>query len=112
MRQTKKYLPWANAGGPNECKHGYAAGIPCPDCDEIAKAEQPPSGEQPAKVEFGEGLPPARKVAIVTNAAGHKEVEKIVNQLHSALGLLRECGQSPYLLSNLRERIKAAVTGE
>lgn len=23
---------WENAGGPNECEHGYAAGVPCPDC--------------------------------------------------------------------------------
>ena len=32
----KKWIPrfieWANAGGPNECSHGYAAGIPCPSC--------------------------------------------------------------------------------
>lgn len=30
-------VPWTNAGGPNECAHGYAEGIPCPRCDE-AKA--------------------------------------------------------------------------
>jgi len=28
-----KYLPWSNAGGPNECAHGRADGIPCPECD-------------------------------------------------------------------------------
>lgn len=28
-----KYLPWHDAGGPNECSHGYAEGIPCPRCD-------------------------------------------------------------------------------
>lgn len=33
----KKYLPWAEAGGPDECEHGYAAGIPCPKCDEAKK---------------------------------------------------------------------------
>lgn len=27
------YLHWSEAGGPNECEHGYAEGIPCPDCD-------------------------------------------------------------------------------
>ncbi len=26
------YMPWAESGGPNECEHGYAAGIPCPHC--------------------------------------------------------------------------------
>jgi hypothetical protein len=31
--QPKKYLDWASAGGPNECEHGYAKGIPCPRCD-------------------------------------------------------------------------------
>ena len=30
----KTYLPWENAGGPNECRHGYAEGIDCPRCDE------------------------------------------------------------------------------
>lgn len=25
-------VPWEQAGGPNECKHGYAQGIPCPHC--------------------------------------------------------------------------------
>lgn len=34
----RRYLPWANAGGPNECAHGYAAGIPCPSCDATVEA--------------------------------------------------------------------------
>lgn len=34
----RRYLPWANAGGPNECEHGYAAGIPCPGCDATIEA--------------------------------------------------------------------------
>lgn len=29
----KQYLEWAAAGGPNECEHGYAAGVPCPACE-------------------------------------------------------------------------------
>lgn len=37
--QKPKYLDWANAGGPNECKHGYAKGIPCPQCDLAHDAE-------------------------------------------------------------------------
>jgi hypothetical protein len=41
----KKYLDWAFAGGPNECAHGYAAGIPCPKCD--ALAEEPAVGLEP-----------------------------------------------------------------
>lgn len=27
------YVSWAAAGGPNECTHGRAEGIPCPACD-------------------------------------------------------------------------------
>lgn len=27
------YLSWSEAGGPNQCEHGYAFGIPCPRCD-------------------------------------------------------------------------------
>jgi len=44
--QPKKYLDWANAGGPNECAHGYAADIACPSCyrDEAA-AESLPSAD-------------------------------------------------------------------
>jgi hypothetical protein len=26
------YEQWANGGGPNECRHGIAAGIECPEC--------------------------------------------------------------------------------
>ena len=34
-----KYVSWGNAGGPNECEHGRADGIPCPTCDaEIVSA--------------------------------------------------------------------------
>jgi hypothetical protein len=28
-------LSWANAGGPNECEHGYAEGIKCPTCSKL-----------------------------------------------------------------------------
>lgn len=28
------YLKWESVGGPNECVHGVAAGIPCQQCDE------------------------------------------------------------------------------
>jgi len=31
-----KYIPWANAGGVDDCKHGYGAGIPCRQCDRKA----------------------------------------------------------------------------
>lgn len=27
-----RFISWHSAGGPNECEHGYAAGIPCPHC--------------------------------------------------------------------------------
>jgi len=30
-----QYKPWTDAGGPNECKHGRAEGIPCYECDRI-----------------------------------------------------------------------------
>lgn len=33
--EAPKYLPWDSSGGPNECAHGYAAGIPCPSCDGV-----------------------------------------------------------------------------
>lgn len=28
-----RYVPWALTGGPDECEHGCAAGIPCRSCD-------------------------------------------------------------------------------
>jgi len=30
---VNNYVEWGNAGGTNECKHGYAAGIHCMGCD-------------------------------------------------------------------------------
>jgi hypothetical protein len=33
---SKSYLDWAYAGGPDECVHGCAKGIPCPQCDATA----------------------------------------------------------------------------
>ena len=38
----------AGAGGPNECKHGYADGIPCPKCDQEKPAEkvEPPTANE------------------------------------------------------------------
>ncbi len=35
---SKAYLPWTEAGGPDECAHGYADGIPCPECDKAKVA--------------------------------------------------------------------------
>lgn len=34
---------WMNAGGPNECKHGYAAGVPCVKCDSAGVAADLPA---------------------------------------------------------------------
>jgi len=33
---AKVPISWHYAGGPNECKHGYAEGIPCPHCPKPA----------------------------------------------------------------------------
>ncbi len=30
---TRRVLPWPEAGGPNECPHGYAKGLRCPGCE-------------------------------------------------------------------------------
>lgn len=32
------YPHWSSAGGPNECSHGFAEGIPCPSCDDALVA--------------------------------------------------------------------------
>jgi len=31
--QAGGYVPWDQAGGPEECAHGYAEGLACPECD-------------------------------------------------------------------------------
>ena len=60
--EVTKYVPWAYAGGPNECAHGYAEGIPCPDCD-AANNEDAPEPVSPPPVELPqEGGETARKV--------------------------------------------------
>lgn len=33
------YLAWFVAGGPDQCRHGYAAGVPCPACDQVTVNE-------------------------------------------------------------------------
>lgn len=47
IEMDSEYLGWEDAGGPNECEHGYADGLRCPYCDwiEIPKSEV----ETPAK---------------------------------------------------------------
>ncbi len=42
LSRSDNYVSWANAGGPNECKHGYAAGVPCFDCDDAMSANDIP----------------------------------------------------------------------
>lgn len=39
---TGEKVPWSNAGGPNECAHGYAQGIPCPLCGDRQEKPTPP----------------------------------------------------------------------
>jgi len=53
-KATKKYVDWASAGGPDECSHGYAAGIPCPHCDAMHSAATVFDGE-PVAVVLPEG---------------------------------------------------------
>ena len=41
VKVTKpEYLHWSQAGGPNECEHGYAEGIPCPNCDANPRVQE------------------------------------------------------------------------
>jgi hypothetical protein len=37
-----RYPQWAMSGGVNECKHGFAEGIPCRECDadELARLKE------------------------------------------------------------------------
>jgi len=55
------YIPWENAGGPDECAHGRAAGVPCPECqaDEVA-------GEHPGNTTAPNTLQPAVTVTGAT----------------------------------------------
>jgi hypothetical protein len=42
---ARKYVGWADSGGPNECSHGRAAGIDCPYCDrDLAAGSKVPGG--------------------------------------------------------------------
>ncbi len=50
-----KYLPWTNAGGPNECPHGRAESIPCPHCDERTFAALDAASTGQATEEHGDG---------------------------------------------------------
>ncbi len=37
-------MDWFYAGGPNECEHGYAEGIPCPKCEGVAGTHEEARG--------------------------------------------------------------------
>lgn len=52
------YMAWSLAGGPDECKHGVAKGIPCRNCDaETVKAARARLNlDALAKAEHDEGL--------------------------------------------------------
>lgn len=40
---TRDPVPWELAGGPDECAHGYAAGVPCLRCElQRVRASDPP----------------------------------------------------------------------
>ena len=75
-----EYLHWSQAGGPNECEHGYAEGIPCPNCDANPRIQ-----ELRAEVErLKEELETTTKAyigccALVTNAEA--EVERLKEEL-------------------------------
>jgi hypothetical protein len=47
----EKYLHWSEAGGPNECEHGYAEGIDCPRCDVNPKLQRLQADLQAAREE-------------------------------------------------------------
>jgi protein gp37 len=51
-----EFIPWECAGGPNECEHGYAAGIPCPKClpqiDWVIVGGESGPGARPCNVEW------------------------------------------------------------
>lgn len=55
-KRRNAYQPWACAGGPNECAHGYSEVLPCPYCDEkliadaAARIQAEPREEEDANV--------------------------------------------------------------
>jgi hypothetical protein len=50
----KEFVPWQSAGGPNECPHGYAAGIPCPTCSTVESDESFEASEAILKARGGQ----------------------------------------------------------
>ena len=85
---TKKYLDWANAGGPNECKHGYAAGVPCPHCDKAQEQRN------------------AGRIARVLRAAGVHTRADLVRRYDAGTAYHDIKGIGPVLGKQLRAMVK------
>jgi chromosome segregation ATPase len=91
-----EYLHWSQAGGPNECEHGYAEGIPCPNCDAewqeihvtLTVTEAELREKYAARLAEIEGLEAERTgddMAIGELLAEVKRLEDSIEWLHNAL---------------------------
>lgn len=65
-------VPWENAGGPDECEHGYARGIPCPRCGteppNLSEAYERLQEVQRGVDPMGDRFHPARVAPTLTRA--------------------------------------------
>ena len=90
-----KYLTWAEAGGPNECAHGYARGLPCPRCDARTAAEVAAAAVAAERGRIVALLETRRTIHLCAwGATGRTEEGYVVYALGAALDAIR-AGTTP-----------------
>jgi hypothetical protein len=96
MSDKTEYLHWSVAGGPNECEHGYAEGIPCPNCD-----VNPRLIELRAEVDYWRDACGADHIQRVKTLEA--EIERLLVELTHRVGWEERCLRAEVEIERLRE---------
>lgn len=101
-REPKKYLPWTDAGGPNECSHGYAEGIPCPHCDQACACHPSARGQESS----GDEIPNCRECnePLESGDEWHHDVCSAVDDLKAEVAALTQRAASAELAHKLQAK--------
>jgi predicted RNase H-like nuclease (RuvC/YqgF family) len=89
----KQYLHWSQAGGPNECEHGYAEGIPCPNCDANPRIVELRAEIERRKQAFNDMFEDCTKANAALRAENERLQQEVERLLIDNAELSDECDQ-------------------